>query len=155
MTGTGASMRLTEHGFAVLPAPLDLQPTASGAWTDTGLQVALPAAGTYQLDATVRAALAATSPCNVYISARLFDVTAGAVVPDSEVIIHQINLSASAGVVNGGLNVSGPIQIEYVTAGPRTVRVQAKRVNATGVSITAQILYNADGRTTLRFTRIA
>ncbi|WP_327415395.1 hypothetical protein [Streptomyces sp. NBC_01233] len=154
MTGTSASVRLVERGFAGLPAVVNLQPTASGAWTDTGLQVVLPAAGTYQLDATVRASLAGTSPVNTFVSVRLFDVTAGAAVPDSEVLVHQVNVS-SATAVNVGNNVSGPIQVEYAIPGARTVRLQGRRTNVTGASTTAQINDNTDGRTTLRFARIA
>lgn len=153
MTGTSASMRLIERGFAVLPAVFDLQPTASGAWSDTGLQVVLPAAGTYQLDATVRGAIAAVAPCNVYVTARLFDVTAGAAVPNSEVIVQQINLSGAA--VNSGLNASGPIQIEYAVPASHTIRLQGRRVNATGTTTSAQVHTNTDGRTTLRYARIA
>lgn len=114
----------------------------------------LPAAGTYQLDATVRASLAGTSPVNTFVSVRLFDVTAGAAVPDSEVLVHQVNVS-SATAVNVGNNVSGPIQVEYAIPGARTVRLQGRRTNVTGASTTAQINDNTDGRTTLRFARIA
>ncbi|MFJ1528292.1 hypothetical protein ACIOFV_07665 [Streptomyces mirabilis] len=155
MTGTAASMRLTEHGFVQLAAILDLQPTASGTWNDSGLQVTLPVAGTYEVDASVRAALSGTSPVNTFISARLWDVTAGAVVPGSEVILNQISLTPVAPAITSGLNVTGPIQVEYDVPGARVVRLQGRRVNATGASIGASILANTDGRTTLRFKRIA
>jgi hypothetical protein len=81
MSGTDAALRLIEHGSSVLRTTVDLQPTASGTWMGTGLEITLPAAGTYQLDATVRGALTGTSPVNTWIVARLFDVDAGAVVP--------------------------------------------------------------------------
>lgn len=152
MTGTAAGVRFMEHGSARLPTVLNLQETDSGVWTDSALQIVLPGAGTYQLDASVRAALAATSPTNTYITARLFDATAGAVVPDSEVIINQINLGASSGAVTSGLNVTGPITTEYTVPGPRVIRLQGRRV---GVSASAALHDNADGRTVLRFKRIA
>lgn len=155
MSGTGASLTLSGHGFAQLPATLDLQPTASGAWTDTGLQVMLPGAGTYHLDATARGALAAVSPVNAYISARLWDVTLGVIVPGSETILTQINLNASSGVVSSGINGTSPIAVEYTVTAPRTVRLQARRLNAAGASTTASIPVNADGRTTLRYHRVA
>ncbi len=155
MTGTAASMRLTEHGFVELAAILDLQPTASGTWNDSGLQVTLPVAGTYELDASVRAALSGTSPVNTFISARLWDVTAGVVVPGSEVILNQISLTPVAPAITSGLNTTGPIQVEYDVPGARVVRLQGRRVNATGASLGASILANTDGRTTLRFKRIA
>ncbi|MFI6290023.1 hypothetical protein ACIBEJ_00470 [Nonomuraea sp. NPDC050790] len=155
MTGTAGSLRLTGRGHGQLPAMLDLQPTASGAWTPTGLSVLLPSAGIYQLDATVRSAMTAVSPVNTFTVARLFDVTAGAVVPGSEVIVQQISVTASAGAVSHGYNNTAPIQVEHVVTGPRTVRLEAARFNASGASQTARVVSDASGRTTLRWNRIA
>ncbi|MFF4900430.1 hypothetical protein [Streptomyces sp. NPDC001068] len=155
MTGTGASTRLTEHGIASLATVLDLVSSASGAWLATGLSVLLPAAGTYQLDATVRASVAAVDPSNVWVSARLFDVTAGIVVPDSEVLIAQVNVNSSNAAVSSGHNCTSPIQVEYTVIQPTTIRVEGARTNNTGTATTASILANANGRTTLRYRRIA
>lgn len=153
MTGTAASLRLTGSGFAQLPTvAVDLQAPAAGTWVDTGLAVALPGAGTYQLDATVRTAIAASSPSNTWIVVRLWDVQAAAVVPGSEVIVQQVNLSSSSGVVNVGDNSTAPVQVEYSVPAGRTVRLEARR---TGASTTANVHSNVDGRTTLRFNRVA
>lgn len=155
MSGTSAGLRLIEHGFAVLSTPLDLQPTASGTWTDTGLSVDLPAAGTYQLDATVRAAMTATTPANVWISARLVDATTGVVVPSSEAIIEQIQLSTSTGTISRAGNSTGSIHVEYTVAAPCTVRLEAQRTIAVGTTTEAGVYSTAVGRTTLRHHRIA
>ncbi|MEU4406192.1 hypothetical protein AB0F88_16850 [Streptosporangium sp. NPDC023963] len=157
MAGTGASLRLTGHGFATLPAGVDLQPTPTGTWTNTGLQITLPQAGTYHLAASVRGVLTAVTPCNVFILARLLDVTTGAVVPDSEVLVQQIDHAASpAGtVVSSGANQSAPILIAYTVPASRLVRLQVARTNVTGTSGSARIESNASGRTTLLYERVA
>ncbi|EMF20418.1 hypothetical protein H114_32784 [Streptomyces gancidicus BKS 13-15] len=156
MSGTAAALRLIEHGQALLPTQLvDLQPTPSGTWTSTGLEVVLSAAGTYQLDATVRAAMTGTSPVNTFIWARLFDVDAGAVVPDSEVFVLQLNPSVTSGTITDGKNQTASIQVEYTVPGPRRVRLEAARTNNVGASSKAEIWSNSGGRTLLRYLRIA
>jgi hypothetical protein len=156
VTGTSAALRLIEHGFAVLQANVDLQPSASGTWVATGLTVALPAAGTYQLDATIRAAMTAVSPANVYVVARLYDVTAGAPIPGSETMVHQINIGSPSGAtLSQGTNNGAPVQIAYTVPGPRTIRVEAARYNSQGATATAAIISDGSGRSTLRVNRIA
>ncbi|MEV0822530.1 hypothetical protein [Nonomuraea rubra] len=156
MAGTAGSIRVGGSGFAALAVSfVDLQPTPSGTWVNTGLQLVLPAAGTYHLDATVRSSMTAASPVNTWVAARLFDVTAGAAVPDSEAIVQQISMNASAGVVNHGYNNTAPIQVQYAVTGARTIRLEAMRVNASGASATARIHSDGNGRTTLRFARMA
>src|SRR5581483_4876432 len=100
------SIRIAGNGYAELPALVDLTDTASGAWVNTGLQVTLPSAGTYHLDANVRSVLTAADGTNVWIGARLFDVTAGVVVPDSELLVQQLGLSVSTAtpVINQATN---------------------------------------------------
>lgn len=154
MSGTDGSLRLVGHGLAELPAAVDLQPTASGAWTTTGLKITLPEAGTYQLDAMVRAYLQGTSPVTASISARLWDETAGAVVPRSELWVNQIGISAPAGIVTGAQNTAS-LHAEYAVPAARVLRLEAARTNFLGSTTTAGVASNTDGRTMLRFSRIA
>ncbi|WP_405893704.1 hypothetical protein OG272_15690 [Streptomyces sp. NBC_00104] len=156
MPGTSASLRLIEHGYAVLPQSVNLQPTASGAWVDTGLQLTLPSAGTYQLDTTVRGNLQASgNNFNVWLQARLWDITAGAVVPDSECIVQQYWLT-QADVASLGGNAAASVLIEYSVPGPRSIRLEASRINLQGASIQAGIGSDTvSGRTTLRYERVA
>ncbi|MFJ8852365.1 hypothetical protein [Streptomyces sp. NPDC102437] len=151
---TSSSIRITGDGFAVLAGNVDLQPTASGAWTNTGLELTLPAAGVYHLDASVRAALSGTSTVNTWIVARLWDVTAGALVPSSEVLVHQISLSTAGAAVTNGSNQHGAISVRYAVPAARLVRLQVARVNGAGASASAAILSADNGRTTLRYERI-
>lgn len=155
MSGTDAVWHPVGHGIADLAVSLDLQPTASGVWTDTDLTVTLPSAGTYQLDATVRAAMIVISPTTCYIEARLWDETAALIVPRSEVFVQQSSMTVSAGTVTDGVHGSAPIQTEYTVTGPSTVRLQAARFFTPGNSETAWIYGGSEGRTTLRYLRIA
>ncbi|MET8609818.1 hypothetical protein [Streptomyces misionensis] len=154
---TASSVRIVERGFAVLPANVNLTGTVSGAWQNSGCEVTLTAAGAYHLDAVVRATLNASDGTNVWIGARLFDVTAGAVVPNSEALVYQIanSVSPTTTVVTEGGNQAVPIAVPYTVPGPRVIRIQVVK-NYTGPApATAQVISDANGRTTLRYERIA
>lgn len=154
MSGTQGSLRITGHGFAVLPAVVDLQPTASGTWVDTGLAVVLPAAGVYRLDANIRGRLQASgADVNVWISGRLRDDAAG-VVPGSAVIVTQLIIREPDQAGSGG-NQQAPILVEYAVPGPRTVRVEAARFNSVGATTATTIHTDGHGQTTLRHVRVA
>lgn len=153
MTGTAGSIAIRGSGLAVLPAAVELQPSASGVWVDSGLSVALPAAGLYELDATVRASLSAAAGTNTWVRAHLYDVTAGADVPDSEVLVHQLITTAGTGPIDGGHD-SAPILVTYAVPGPRTIRLEAARHNSFGASTAATLATGPAGRTTLRWRRI-
>lgn len=154
VTGTAGSITIRGSGFAVLTGPVDLQGVPSGTWVDSGLSVDLPAAGLYELDATVRAILNGDAGTNAYVRAHLFDVTAGLDVPDSETIVHQLIATAGTGPLNGG-NGTGPIQVQYATAGACTIRLEAARHDAVGSSSDADLASGPAGRTTLRWKRLA
>lgn len=152
---TSSSIRITGNGFAVLDGSVDLQPTATGAWTNTSLELTLPAAGVYHLDASVRGALTGSSAVNTWIMARLWDVTAAAIVPNSEVLVHQLSLNTAGAAVTSGGNQYGMISIRYAVPAARLVRLQAARVNGAGASASAEIVSANNGRTTLRYERVA
>ncbi|MDX2813437.1 hypothetical protein PV410_12870 [Streptomyces sp. PA03-5A] len=155
MSGTGASLRYVEHGSATLATILNLVPTPSASWNDTALSVTLPSAGTYQLDASVRCGLLVGSPSEAFIRARLFDVTAGVVLPDSTVMVLQLSPPDSAANGNSRGNATAPIQVEYTVTQPTVIRLQGSRTLTNGTAANATIASNADGLTTLRYRRIA
>lgn len=156
MTGTVGSISIRGSGFAVLPANVNLLTVASGVYVDIGLSLALPAAGTYHLDATVRAVLGTmTTGENAWIVARLFDVTAGATVPNSEVIAIQIAVGGGTSQTLLSWNASTPIQIAYPVTSARTVRMEAAYFTAAGTTDGASVISDGNGRTTLRYQRVA
>ncbi|KAA9379615.1 hypothetical protein F5972_08135 [Microbispora cellulosiformans] len=155
MTGTAASVNTRASGFAALPAGVDLTSTASGAWIDLGLSLALPAAGTYHLDAVVRGNLGRMGTGeNALITARLWDVTAGAIVPNSEAIVVQISEFAPGAATALQWNSSTAISVEYKPTSPRTIRLEAARTDIAGTTEVAGIGSDTLQRTTLRYARL-
>lgn len=142
-------------GIAYLPANVDLQPTASGTWVDTGLQVTLPKAGTYALDLDVRARLQGVPPVNTFMVGRLWNVDAAAALPNSERILSQLIDTTATGAGIIAKNTTSPIS-EYITVtAPTTIRLQAQRTNASGASTIAAIWSDGAGRTSFRYDRIS
>ncbi|MFF0092675.1 hypothetical protein ACFYSF_22315 [Streptomyces canus] len=153
---TSSSIRIDEDGFAVLPANVNLNAAASGTFVATGLVLALPSAGTYHLDATVRAFLGTmTTGEGAFIVARLYDVTAGAVVPNSEVLALQINVAAGTSATLLSWNATAAIQARYTIPAARTVRLEAARITQAGITDSASVVSDTNGRTTLRYERVA
>lgn len=138
------------HGIEYLNTQVDLPP---GVWTDTPLQVVLPRAGTYDLDADVRGRLAGTPELNTYIMARLWDATSGAAVPQSERLVYQV-IDLNAGAAQVGGNQTAPIDELIRVNGPTTIRLQARHNDAVGAALVAQIYSDGQGYTSLRYDRV-
>lgn len=123
---------------------VDLQAAASGAWVDVpGLEVVLPEAGTYELEGEVSGGFSFVAPGAFVISIRLFDVTAGAAVPDGlrRVLFH--NVTAPAGL-NEAINGAGSVHKFLTVTGPTTIRLQAQKVIVGGT--TTSIALNVANR---------
>lgn len=137
-------------GIEHLDAQVDLP---ASAWTSTPLEVTLPAAGTYAINADVRGRLQGLPPVNTYITARLWNATSGTAVPDSERLVNQI-IDSNAGNAAAGGNQTAPIS-ELVTVRQRTtIQLQAERIDAVGAATIAQVYSDASGRTALRYVRV-
>lgn len=141
-------------GIAYLPATVNLQPSASGAWVNSGLQVVLPEAGTYALDANVHGRIWGDPPVNVVILARLVNVTAGRVLPNSTRLIDHL-VDNNAGAASVGIRMTAPISERITVSGPTLIRLQATRINQRGASTIAEILSSPSGFTSLRYERIS
>lgn len=160
-SATGSASSSTRHqppvssGIAYLPANVDLQPTTSGTWINTGLRVTLPRPGTYALDLDVRARLQGVPPINTYLVARLWNVTSGTVIPNSERILSQLidDTAADAGTI--AKNTTSPISEHITVTRPTTIQLQAQRINVIGASTIAAIWSDGAGRTSFRFDRIS
>lgn len=129
---------------------VDLPP---GVWTDTPLEVNLPFPGEYELDADVRGRLVGTSPVNAFITARLWDVTSGAAVSNSERLVYQS--IGDAGTGQGSGNGTAPISELIRVTAPTTIRLQAMRTDATGTATIAQIHSDTQGFTSLRYAWVS
>lgn len=138
-------------GIAVLQTNVDLP--IDGTWTDTPLEVSLPRRGTYELDADVRGRLAGLPPVNTWITARLWNVTTGDEVANSERLVYQV-INENPGEANAGGNQTAPISELISVPGPETIRLQAQDNNSVGAANIAQIYSDGYGYTTLRYVRV-
>ncbi|MFI6951470.1 hypothetical protein [Streptomyces sp. NPDC050422] len=135
-----------EHLHTQVDLPAD-------AWTDTPLEVTLPRNGTYELDADVRGRLQGLPPVNTFITARLWNVTTGTAVPDSERLVNQI-IDANAGDAELGGNQTAPINELIRVRKSTTIRLQARRIDAVGAATISQIYSDDSGYTSLRYARV-
>ncbi|MFB7559061.1 hypothetical protein [Streptomyces brevispora] len=147
---TAAPTRPTA-GVGHLHAQVDLP--AGGAWTSTPLEVTLPGPGTYELNADVRGRLSGVPPINTFITARLWNVTSGTAVPESERLVNQI-IDVNAGNKETGGNQTAPISELIRVKKSTKIRLQAQRIDATGAATVSQIYSDIRGYTSLRFERI-
>jgi hypothetical protein len=138
-------------GIATMQGFVDLPPST---WTNIPLQVRLPYAGTYEIDADVRGRLQGTPPLNTYIIGRLWNVTSGAQVPDSQRTVYQVlNDNPASGPVGG--NQTAPVSELITVTRPTTIQLQAQEVNGTGTAAIAQVASDDSGYTTLRYVRVS
>jgi hypothetical protein len=133
-----------------LNTPVDLP---AGAWTNTPLEVTLPRAGTYELNADVRGRLQGLPPVNIFITARLWNVTSGTAVPDSERLVNQI-IDPNAGDAEVGGNQTAPISELIKVSKPTTIQLQAQRTDGIGTATIGQVSSDANGHTSLRYEQV-
>jgi hypothetical protein len=138
-------------GIATMQGFVDLPPST---WTNIPLQVHLPYAGTYEIDADVRGRLQGTPPLNTYIVGRLWNVTSGAQVPDSQRTVYQVMNDNPASEPVGG-NQTAPVSELITVTRPTTIQLQAQEVNGAGTAAIAQVASDDSGYTTLRYVRVS
>ncbi|MFF1965446.1 hypothetical protein ACFVW5_17895 [Streptomyces sp. NPDC058232] len=148
MSGTSGGYSVQhDHGSTVLADDFDLMPTAGNAWTGVGINVTLPTAGTYRVEAEVRAAVAGGG----FVTCRLFNTTDSVAVSETLRLVEQLN----GAVPNQGQNNTAPITTFMTVTGPTVVRVEGMRGDATGAQTQAQIVTGAGGQTWMGWERIA
>lgn len=134
----------------------DLLTVAAGVWLPvTGMAVTLPEAGTYLLTADVRAAIVGQPPVNGYVLARLFNVTAGAAIPDSVRIVVQALDSSIAGAAPFADQTTAPIAEQLTIMAPTVIRLEAAWNFALGLVTVANVTnLSTTGRCRLAYERI-
>jgi hypothetical protein len=143
-------VQVPESGIATLHQTVNLP---AGTWTSTPLEVRLPHAGTYAIDANVRGRLQGTPSLNTFITARLWNVTAKAEVPYSDRVVYQlIDLNTESSAIGG--NQTAPISELVRVDRPTTIDLQAENVSGIGTTAIAQVASDANGYTTLRYVRV-
>ena len=140
-----AALPTASSGSSVLGAAFPL--TSTDTYQDTGLSVSPPSAGEYQLTAQVKATLLATTGAP-YATCRLYNVTAGAVLTNSELWV-AFSPSAAMYAINTATS-----QKTYTLAAASTIRLECARRQATVWSV-SEISSDVDGRTVLSYVKLA
>lgn len=148
--GTGAAPTMqalptASSGTSTLGSAFAL--TSTDTYQDTGLSVSLPSSGTYLLAAQVKATLLATDAAP-YATCRLYNVTAGAVLANSELFVA---FAPAAGTY--GINTA-TAQKTYTLAAASTIRLECARRQATVWSV-SEISSDVDGRTAVTYVKLA
>jgi hypothetical protein len=147
-----APAHLPESGIATLHTDVNLPPST---WTSVPLQVSLPHAGTYEVDADVRGRLQGNVPLNTYITARLWNVTSNQEAIYSDRLVYQlINYDNPTTTYAVAGNQTAPISELITVTRPTVIQLQAEDVNSVGKAGIAQIYSGPDGYTTLRYERV-
>lgn len=158
MTGTDGGIRPTPSavfGQAFATAPLTLTSAPLGSWLPVqGCEITLPAAGTYKVGAEVSAQVTQQGPATqaqvINLRARLFDVTAGAPVPNGDQTILAYNHNgAGLSLVVG----CAPITRFVTVTGPTTIRLEGL-INQQGADTRADPCRIFNLRTDIRYERI-
>lgn len=151
MAGTDAGLR-EQHPFVEdYVTSTDLLPLADNTYgTVTGSALVLPSAGLWAVTLVARGVLSFSGIAGTFIVARLFDVTASAVVANTETFVTQVRQNvAGAGQTTGDNDTATMLKYLRVT-GPTTLRMEAKTVFQLGTTPTqAQIVSDASGRSAL------
>ena len=140
-----AALPTASSGSSVLGAAFPL--TSTDTYQDTGLSVSTPSGGEHQITAQVKATLLATTG-SPYATCRLYNVTAGAVLANSELFVA---FSPAAGTY--GINTA-TAQKTYTLDAASTIRLECARRQATVWSV-SEISSDVDGRTVLSYVKLA
>lgn len=121
---------------------------AAGTYQSTGLTVALPSAGVYQVSANVRAQLEISAGSNASVVCKFVNSTDAVDLTDSERMITFVNVT---GVLT---SQAGPMQTTYTAAGAKTIALQCKRE---GTTFTTSLVASstAGGRTSLSYLKVS
>lgn len=132
---------------AVLAASFQIT-AANGTYQDTGLSIALPSAGTYIITANVRGDLKTTAGSLAYLVARLFNVTDGAAVAESETVLLLVE------VTNQNFQQTAALSVVLTVAAAKTIRLEAMRNGSAPTWGVSTIASNANGRTRLGYLKV-
>lgn len=145
-TGGGGGTTGT-NGETVLPSSY----TVTATFGATGLSVNLPSAGTYLVQAEVSGSITNNgTPAGGYVQARLWNVTAGAMVADTLRVVCEC---PAVGTTGTGSTVCGRI---ITVSGATTIRLEAQYIS-TGTVLGASILLSTSsfGTTLMRYIKLA
>jgi hypothetical protein len=135
-------------GESVLASNFTL--TTTNTFQDTGLSVSLPTAGLYDINFNPRGVIQKSSAADGWIAVRLFNVTAGAAVANSDrLVLYKPSADSTLTQIHSAYSV------QVYVAAATTIRLDASRNSGGSPTWTfASIDSNSNGRTALSYQRI-
>lgn len=129
MTGTDAHYhRPAVYGQAVATGTVSLVGVSSTDWLPVpGAQITLPGAGTYEVWADVHGGIVASEPpVDESLIARIYDVTAGAAIPETVTPIVTLTYPEAVSTDWGvATEATAPIRWIIQATGPKDLRIEA------------------------------
>ncbi|MCF3960617.1 hypothetical protein [Streptomyces fuscigenes] len=148
MSGTSGAYTVPRtYDSGTLADEFNLLPIAANTWSGVGLNITLPGAGVYRVEAEVRASVAGGG----FVSARLFNTTDSVIIAQTNRLVNQL----SGATANQGQNTTAPATARVAVDGPTVIRLEAMRGDQAGVQTGASIVSNPGGQTWLSYERIA
>ncbi|MFI2434639.1 hypothetical protein [Streptomyces sp. NPDC018693] len=134
MAGTNATLARPRFPSGQASGVVGLDGSPANTWVPvTGAQLVLPEAGTYEVVADVQGSIAwGASVTNAIIDAQIFDVTAGAAVPQTTRRVILFTDQDATGV--NGIQANASAGALYQVAGSSTIRVEASWRTDSGTS---------------------
>ncbi|MFM9590712.1 hypothetical protein ACKI16_29420 [Streptomyces scabiei] len=134
----------------------DLLPLADDTYGPvTGSALVIPGAGVWAVTMVARGVLSFSGIAGTFIVARIFNVTAGAVVANSETFVVQVRQNIAGAGQTTGDNDTATTLVYLTTTGPVTLRMEAKTVFQLGTAPTqASIVSDSNGRSALFAHRV-
>lgn len=137
-----------EKGSAVLASDYTLSDT-SGTYSDTGLSVTLPSAGTWRVVASVRGELTGNAGSAWWITAKLYNSTDAADVADSETLVVLTGTTALH------LQNTAIIDMQITVSASKVIKLYAFRKGSGSPTFTTSLIgSDANGRTRMNYERI-
>ncbi|MDX2813435.1 hypothetical protein PV410_12860 [Streptomyces sp. PA03-5A] len=143
--------RLAAQFVTDVVSSTDLLPLADNTYGPvTASALLLPAAGVWDVTMVARGVLSFTGIAGTFIVARIWNVTAGAIVPSTELFVTQVRQNTAGAGQTTGDNDTSTIKTYLAVAVPTTLRMEAKTVLQLGTQPTqAGIVSDANGRSGL------
>lgn len=142
---TFQALPTASSGESILGSPYTI---SSSSFSDTGLSVTLPSAGTYFLYANVRGSLAISGGGAADLAIEFYNSTDSAAVTNSET---QLLLTVVTGQVMQG---TAPMTCIITVAASKTIKLYAKR-NSGPTFTASSIESDASGRTRMGYVKLA
>lgn len=137
-----------EKGSAVLASDYTLS-GSSGTYSDTGLSVTLPSAGTWRVSASVRGELTGNAGSAWWITAKLYNSTDAADVADSETLVVLTGTTALH------LQNTAIIDMQITVSASKVIKLYAFRKGSGSPTFTTSLIgSDANGRTRMNYERI-